>query len=104
MIKLPLPSETHSVSLDSCLSDLPASKLAYKFRLSRAKTDLVKQSQAYSSKATSLDLHQFKASKRARPQDKVPFCGERLVKGTLLTYIKVYFLRKVLLVVRYTTE
>ncbi|PML16918.1 hypothetical protein BCT76_09455 [Vibrio tasmaniensis] len=94
MIKLPLPSETHSVSLDSCLSDLPASKLAYKFRLSRAKTDLVKQSLAYSSKATSLDLHQFKASKRARPQDKIPFCGGGVSKGDLVDLYKGVFSKK----------
>lgn len=94
MIKLPLPSETQSVSLDSCLSDLPASKLAYKFRLSRAKVDLERQSLAYSSKAISLDLHQFKASKRAFLQAKVPFCGGEVSKGDLVNLYKDTFSKK----------
>ncbi|MEZ8967478.1 HNH endonuclease [Vibrio breoganii] len=88
MIKLPFPADNHSVSLDLCLSDLSESKLAFKFRLSRAKTALEMQSEAYSERATSLELHDFEPSRRAHPEAKIPFCGGEVSKGDLVDLYK----------------
>ncbi|MEC7307764.1 hypothetical protein [Vibrio crassostreae] len=94
MIKLPPPIETHSVSLDSCLSDLPISKLALKFRLSRAKPSLEMQSQVYLSRASTLDLHEFESSRRACNEAKIPNCGEEVSKGDLVKLYKDTFSKK----------
>ncbi len=94
MIKLPLPIDDHSISLDSCLSDLPSSKLACKFRLSRAKKSLVMQSQVYAHRANSIDLHKFESSSRAKPDAKVAHCGSEVSKGDLVALYKDTFSKK----------
>ena len=94
MIKLPLPVDNHSVSLDLCLSDLPPSKLACKFRLSRAKKSLEMQSQAYSRRANSLELHEFECSRIGHPESNVPLCGDEVNKGDLVDLYKNTFSKK----------
>ena len=91
MIKLPLPRDTHASSLESCLFEISVSKLAYKFRLNRAKSYLEEQSEIYSFRASRLSLHEFEPSKRAEPESLLPHCGDEVTKGDLVKLYKDIF-------------
>lgn len=88
MIKLDLPIDTVENTFDSCLSDISDSQLEYITKLFNAKNSLIAQSELYVEKAFSIDLHVFVPSRRARPDDLVPECGDEVTKGDLVKLYK----------------
>jgi 5-methylcytosine-specific restriction endonuclease McrA len=91
MIKLPLPTVTHGESLESCLSEIPESKEDYKLRLDNAKSRLEAQSELYPDRASTLNLHEFEFSARAKIDALVPYCGDEVTKGDLVKLYKDIF-------------
>jgi hypothetical protein len=91
MIKLPLPTDTHGESLESCLSEIPESKEDYKLRLNNAKSKLEAQSEFYFDRARTFNLHEFESSKIANNDALVPDCGDEVTKGDLVKLYKDIF-------------